>query len=115
MKLPEGLASEEAHSMLLARQHIKAVDVTTLESWNYDVFFYTQEELIAHTCVMFMQLGLTISEVPPRLPSRCVCVCERVCVCTSMRARTRKSFLRNQIEAFIYFELFLKEKGSRRN
>ena len=48
---------------LLLREQVLAVDVDMLESWDFDVFFYTREQLIAHLCVMAMRLGFTQLEV----------------------------------------------------
>ena len=53
-------AAAEAVSL---REQILAVDHDLLESWDFDVFFYTREQLIAHVCAMFMRLGLTQHQV----------------------------------------------------
>lgn len=38
---------------------LKEVDPSIMMSWDFDVFYYTHEQLIAHVCVMFIRLGLT--------------------------------------------------------
>ena len=60
---------------LLLREQVLAVDVDLLESWDFDVFFYTRDQLIAHLCVMAMRLGFTQLEVRgcPALGSCGIC------------------------------------------
>ncbi|KAK9829381.1 hypothetical protein WJX72_005491 [[Myrmecia] bisecta] len=50
------------HSMRI-RRLIHEVDGGILDSWDFDVFFFTPEQLVAHVCVMFMRLGLTATDV----------------------------------------------------
>ena len=48
---------------LALREQMLAVDVDLLESWDFDVFFYTRQQLVAHLCMMAVRLGLTQAQV----------------------------------------------------
>ena len=43
---------------LQIRTTIAALDASKLDSWEFDVFNYTEEQLIAYVCRMFMNHGL---------------------------------------------------------
>jgi hypothetical protein len=38
-------------------------DPDMLDTWDFDVFFYTPEQLVAYVALMFMHLGLTTQDV----------------------------------------------------
>ena len=64
--LPAHVASDP--SVLAAldmRQMLVAVDVVAMDSWDFDVYNHTHDELAAHLCQMFMQQGLCQSRVSP--------------------------------------------------
>ena len=64
--LPAHVASDPAVSEALSmRRLLAAVDVAAMDSWDFDVFDHTHEELAAHLCQMFMQQGLCQSRVSP--------------------------------------------------
>ena len=43
---------------LQIRTTIAALDASEVDSWDFDVFNYTEEQLIAYVCRMFMNTGL---------------------------------------------------------
>ena len=61
------------------RRSITACDPDVLDTWDFDVFFYTQEQLVAYVALMFVHLGLTTQDVRPRrlhpdsVTARCHC------------------------------------------
>ena len=56
------------------RSDIASIDPDSLDTWDFDVFFFTQEQLVAHVCLMFMRLGLTAYQVCPAQPLPLVAV-----------------------------------------
>ena len=60
--LQETLADPAVATAMQIRDDIADVDPESLATWDWDVFFHTKEQLIAHVCRMFMQLGLTQSQ-----------------------------------------------------
>lgn len=45
------------------RLSIAQLDYDILDSWDFDVFYYMPEQLVAYVALMFMSLGLTTQEV----------------------------------------------------
>jgi hypothetical protein len=45
------------------RHSITQLDSDLLDSWDFDVFFFTPDQLIAYVALMFMHLGLTTQDV----------------------------------------------------
>ena len=45
------------------RLSIAQLDYDILDSWDFDVFYYMPEQLIAYVALMFMSLGLTSQDV----------------------------------------------------
>ena len=45
------------------RRSITLCDPDILDTWDFDVFFYTHEQLVAYVALMFMHLGLTTQDV----------------------------------------------------
>ena len=64
----QALLEEPAVAEALSlRRQILAANWDLLDSWEFDVWFFTGEQLIAHLCLMFMHAGLTQTQV------RCGC------------------------------------------
>ncbi len=77
------------------RLSIAQLDYDILDSWDFDVFCYMPEQLIAYVALMFMSLGLTSQDVsdllprplldfPPYIsismqPALCLPLCARIC------------------------------------
>lgn len=58
------LVAEMGSSPTVARRMAVAeVDSAALDSWDWDVFRHTHEQLVPHVVIMFMRLGLTQHEV----------------------------------------------------
>lgn len=57
----------DAEPEVRLRRSITACDPDVLDTWDFDVFFYTQEQLVAYVALMFVHLGLTTQDVraPP--------------------------------------------------
>ncbi len=45
------------------RHSITQLDSDVLDSWDFDVFFFTPDQLVAYVALMFMHLGLTTQDV----------------------------------------------------
>ena len=50
------------------RLSIAQLDYDILDSWDFDVFYYMPEQLIAYVALMFMSLGLTSQDVSNLAP-----------------------------------------------
>ena len=63
----EVAANPEVAQALQMRQLLMGVEVEKMDSWDFDVFFFTPDQLIAYVALMFMHLGLTTQDVrtPP--------------------------------------------------
>ena len=48
------------------RRSIAQLDYEILDSWDFDVFYYMPEQLVAYVALMFMSLGLTSQDVGSR-------------------------------------------------
>jgi hypothetical protein len=55
------------------RRSMTLLDADVLDTWDFDVFFYTPEQLRTYVALMFMHLGLTSQDVSPTpaLPFSC--------------------------------------------
>lgn len=53
----------DAEPEVKLRRSITLLDSDVLDSWDFDVFFYTPEQLVAYVALMFMHLGLTSQDV----------------------------------------------------
>lgn len=76
------------------RHSITQLDSDVLDSWDFDVFFFTPDQLVAYVALMFMHLGLTTQDVRylcthltshsdlciPPLPCRCRCCAKLPCI-----------------------------------
>ena len=60
--------SANAEPEVRLRRSITACDPDVLDTWDFDVFFYTQEQLVAYVALMFVHLGLTTQDVRPTAP-----------------------------------------------
>ncbi len=54
---------QDAEPEVKLRRSITVLDADVLDSWDFDVFFYTPEQLAAYVALMFMHLGLTSQDV----------------------------------------------------
>ncbi len=45
------------------RHSITQLDSDVLDSWDFDVFFFTPDQLVAYVALMFIHLGLTTQDV----------------------------------------------------
>lgn len=63
-------SGEEAalHAEMGASLAMAAVDSEALDSWDWDVFQFTHDQLVPHVLVMFMRLGLTQHEADAPTP-----------------------------------------------
>lgn len=52
------------------RLSIAQLDYDILDSWDFDVFYYMPEQLIAYVALMFISLGLTTQDV--RIEASCL-------------------------------------------
>lgn len=59
-QLPGSAAAEPEVRL---RRSIAQLDYNILDSWDFDVFYYMPEQLVAYVALMFMSLGLTAQDV----------------------------------------------------
>jgi len=63
------LHAEMGASPAIARRlAAAAVDSEALDSWDWDVFQFTHDQLVPHVLVMFIRLGLTQHEAGAPMP-----------------------------------------------
>ena len=61
------------------RMAVAEVDSASLDSWDWDVFRHTHEQLVPHVVIMFMRLGLTQHEVCTRAGRSTRCLSTQSC------------------------------------
>ena len=61
----EVIAHPEVARALQMRQLLIGVDVAKMDTWDFNVYNYSHDVLIACLCQMFMQQGLCQSRVYP--------------------------------------------------
>lgn len=53
----------DAEPEVRLRHSMTQLDADVLDSWDFDVFFFTPDQLVAYVALMFMHLGLTTQDV----------------------------------------------------
>ena len=61
--LPGGDLLPDQEPEVKLRRSIAQLDYEILDSWDFDVFYYMPEQLVAYVALMFMSLGLTSQDV----------------------------------------------------
>ena len=69
------MAEMGASPTVARRMAVAEVDSAALDSWDWDVFRHTHEQLVPHVVIMFMRLGLTQHEVSADADRNTQCVC----------------------------------------